>query len=429
MHRHLRLFVLSSLSTALSVYACGSPSKRGVDSDGEVPSIETACAEFSEPAGWHRGESVSPAAEASMDRVAAVGEATWPLALDLLKSVSVESHPNIAQSPTSLFAALGMAYSQWQNGQCGERIATVLRFPETGDAIHPAIGAGLLHLAERARPATDDSSAVALNLSSSRWAMGQSSIPKITEIHRIYGATPHAVEDQGEASRQLINCVIEQQSSGLLKDFIPEGVIGAETVSLDINVTYLKAPWPRAFEEAEVYFTPEGGQRARVPGLHSGALSASYYEAPSFHALHLPLRGGELKVLLVVPRETFTASLEEFVASLPDNELRAARDTTLMDTFDFRMPKIDITAEPMNYTGRLGFDCDPFTLGDLIHGAGVVMDEGGLEAVAATVAEEWGDGGFEPTTRPFAIERPFLFFVFDTATRFVLFSGRVLDAG
>lgn len=61
-------------------------------------------------------------------------------------------------------------------------------------------------------------------------------------------------------------------------------------------------------------------------------------------------------------------------------------------------------------------------------GAAVTMDEGGLEAVGATVAIGGDDGSiFVPPSRQFFVDRPFMFFVFDTETRFVLFSGRVLE--
>jgi serine protease inhibitor len=52
----------------------------------------------------------------------------------------------------------------------------------------------------------------------------------------------------------------------------------------------------------------------------------------------------------------------------------------------------------------------------------VQLDENGVKASAATVAESWGTGGEEPEF--FAIDRPFLFFVYDEPTGFVLYSGR-----
>ena len=58
----------------------------------------------------------------------------------------------------------------------------------------------------------------------------------------------------------------------------------------------------------------------------------------------------------------------------------------------------------------------------MLHGAAVQMDEYGVKAAAATVAESWGTGGEEPEF--FAIDRPFLFFVYDEPTGFVLYSGR-----
>jgi serpin B len=431
MHDSFRWIALASLTSAASVGACGTStsSDGGLGPNENSQPVEVACAAFADAAGWHRAEPVSATAEASSERIAAVGEETWPLALDLLEVVPASEFANIAQSPTSLYASLGMAYARWQEGQCGERIAEVLRFPETGDDIHQAIGASLQRLGERALPAEGDAPALALNLSPSRWDVGRSEVGEIGDIERLYGANLYAVEDTGEAARQLVNCVIEQQSSGLLKEFVPKGVITDMSQALDINVTYLKAPWPRAFDEAKVDFTPEGGEVAEVDGLSSAALSTVYHEASTFDAIHLPLRGEELTVLLVMQKDTIASSFEEFVLSLDAEQLRAARDATTTDTFEFKMPQLDIAPESLDYSERLGFDCELFTLDDVIHGAAVVMDEGGIEAAAATVADSWSDGGFQAPTRSFTVDRPFLFFVYDQATRFVLFSGRVLEPG
>jgi serine protease inhibitor len=431
MRTKFRWFALASLTSAAAVGACGT----GASADGDLgPSensqpVEVACAAFADAAGWHRAGPVSASAEASSERIAAVGEATWPVALDLLRVVPATEVANIAQSPTSFYASLGMAYARWEGGQCGQRVAEILRFPETGDDLHQALGASLQKLGERALPAEGDAPALVLNLTPSRWDVGQKDVGAIGDIERLYGANLYAVEDTGEAARQLVNCVIEQQSAGLMQEFIPEGVINGSTRALDINVTYLKAPWPRAFDEAKVDFRPEGGEVREVEGLSQAALSTVYHEASSFDAIHLPLRGGELTVLLVMQKATMASTFEEFVLSLDAEQLQAARDATTTDTFEFKMPKIDIASQSLDYNERLAFECEPFTLRALIHGAAVVLDEGGIEAVAATVAETWNDGGFQPTTRPFTVDRPFLFFVYDEATRFVLFSGRVLELG
>lgn len=431
MHADFRWIVLASLTSAASVGACGTGASGESDSGGAgaySQPVEEACAPFADAAGWRRAEPVAPTAEASSERIAAVGEETWPLALDLLEAVPASELANIAHSPTSLYAALGMAYARYPGaGGCGERIAEVLRFPETGDDLHQALGASLKSLGERALPAEGDAPALALNLSPSRWDVGRSEIGEVGDIERIYGANLYAVEDTGEPARQLVNCVIEQQSAGLLKDFVPKGVITSDSKALDINVTYLKAPWPRAFEATKVDFTPDGGEVRRVDGLSSMALSTVYHESSTFDAIHLPLRGEELTVLLVMPKEAAFASLDEFVQSLDEEQLQAARDATTTDTFEFKMPQVDIPSTSVDYNKPLGFECPLFTLDNVIHGAAVVMDEGGIEAAAATVVDSWNDGGFQADTRPFTIDRPFLFFVYDAETRFVLFSGRVLE--
>lgn len=431
MHLRTRLLFLSSLAVGLSAYACGNPRNVGSDEDSEGKAgllpLEEACREFSEAAGWQAGEPVATTAEASAERIVAVGDATWPLAVDLLKAVPPAEHTNIAHSPTSFYAALGMAYDRWKDSPCGQEIAHAMRFPETGDSIHHAIGAGIRALGQRALPGSENTSPVVLNLTRSIWLFGDA-LPQAGELGHIYGATPHVLRDKGEASRQLVNCVIEEQSMGLLPDFLSKGKINVDTTSLDINVTYLKAPWLRAFTETEVDFTPEDGTALRVPGLSSSELSTSYYDGSTFEALHLPLRGRQLKVLVVLPKVR-EKSLDEFVREVSAEELSAARDTTFADTFEFRMPKVDIKSQTISYPERLGIECD-YSLQGILHGAGVTMDESGLEAAAATVVIGGDDGDFfVPPSRQFFVDRPFVFFVFDAETRFVLFSGRVLELG
>src|SRR5688572_18494439 len=111
MHANFRWIALTSLTSAAALGACGSAADSDSGPSASSQSVEEACASFADAAGWRRADPVVPTAEASSERVVAVGEETWPLALDLLEAVPGSEFANIAQSPTSLYAALGMAYS------------------------------------------------------------------------------------------------------------------------------------------------------------------------------------------------------------------------------------------------------------------------------------------------------------------------------
>ncbi len=50
-----------------------------------------------------------------------------------------------------------------------------------------------------------------------------------------------------------------------------------------------------------------------------------------------------------MPKEAAFASLDEFVQSLDEEQLQAARDATTTDTFEFKMPQVDIPSTSVDY--------------------------------------------------------------------------------
>ncbi len=91
------------------------------------------------------------------------------------------------------------------------------------------------------------------------------------------------------------------------------------------------------------------------------------------------------------------------------------------------MPRFAIDSTTINYFDPLGLECDFFTLRSVFHGATVEIDERGIKAAAATVAESWDTES--PEGEFLLIDRPFLFFAYDRETNFVLYSGRYAGPG
>lgn len=393
------------------------------DTDGEPEDPLAACRELPAAAGWIEGEAPVSTAEASAARIAAAGEKTWPLALRLMQVVSMDEMRSVAASPASMYAAMGLGYARWQNQQCGERIAEVMDFPETGDDIHATLGASIRELESRALPPEDDADPVVLSLRQSTWVFDETELPPPTPLLELYGAVSNAMEERGEPARELINCVIEAQSRGLLPDFLPEGQPAADTTSYDMNVSYLKAPWAGAMSETMVEFHYEDGSTAQLDAFGTELADVQLYEGEAFTSVELGLRGGELAMMAVIPADP-AVGIAAFADTITAEDLATAREQAHYAIVDLTVPKVKVDSRTLDYNaGRLEFQCEEFTLRSVFHGAAVEMDEKGIKAAAATVVEGFQDGAPSPETT-IEIDRSFLFFVYDRATQFVLYSGR-----
>lgn len=418
---------LPTLTGISLFFACssGDPEKSPAAGEGGAggtgPSSESACTELAEDAGWREGEPVELVASSTPARITAMGAPTWDLALRMMEVVPQSEVQNIANSPASMFVAMGLNYARYEEGECGQRILEVMQYPEAGADLHNTLGAAAGDLASRARDK------LTLSMAQSIWELGTAELPTPTELQSLYGARMNSLEKKGDPARDVINCVVEEQSSGLLVDFLPEGQPASDTTSYDINVAYLEAAWADHMSPTTISFASEAGTAADIPAFGSDVMM-HLFDGDDFEAGSVPLVGGALSVLFVLPDEG-VASLSDFTQDLSAAELEAARGQGASALLDFRMPAFKAEAETLDYNeNRLNFDCPEFTLRAVFHAAAVEFDEKGVKAAAATAAETWDDGGPPPPSGEFHLNRPFLYFIYDEATDFVLFSGRYLGA-
>lgn len=413
-----------------TVDEANSPQGMGGEGTGGGGTEEEPCASFAEAAGWLKGAPVSPTAESTPERVSAIGTKTWTLALKMLNAIPSSAHANLAHSATSAYAALGMASERYKDHDCGPAIEAALEFPESGMNLHHSIGAGLRELSSREIAESEDSDGLTISLTNSIWAIHSGMLPEPNELQSIYGATPNATSTTGEPARQLINCLIEEDSQGLLVDFLPPGYPDPDTFTADINVAYLAAPWSEKMSEGPVDFATSGGALEEVDGIRAYGVTRLMHEAETFTTIDLPLLGEKLSVMFVVPNDSFVGTLDDFSTTLTADMLEEARDGASPRYIDFEMPQVDIPPVTIDYLRPLGIICDPIDgLRQVFHGAAVEMDEDGIKAAAATVVFGDGDAAPEPPEEFFHIDRPFLFFVHDVETGLAVFSGRFNGPG
>jgi serine protease inhibitor len=375
---------------------------------------------------WVTGPNLAPTGESTEARIAAAGAPTWALALDLVRVIDPAEAPSLAASPASMTFALGLGYARWQGSECGDEIHARMRFPELGDPVHQTLGASIRELEGLSLPVGQDGEdRVDVSFRPSVWSLEGPPMGA-----PLYGAKTHQVTKgsaaQLAAIREVMNCVIEAESSGLLPNFVPSDHPKEDTVAYYVNASYLQAPWRVGLSgRGALPFTRDGGELVDAVGIGSTSVPATYYDSPTFDALTLQLRGGRLAITFITPDLGVYTDLAAFTQALTPAELELARTGAAHSDVDLTMPIVKIQSQTIDYYDPLGFMCPLFTLRSVLHGATVEIDEKGIKAAAATAGEEWSTGtGPPPPDRVVVLDRPFLFFVYDTTTSYVLYSGR-----
>jgi serpin B len=389
-----------------------------------------------------------PPAEAESDVVegkadlAGVVEGNNAFALDLYSRLSSRSG-NLFFSPFSISTALAMTYGGAQ-GATAEQMATALRFPFERERLHPAF-------ADLLKQARGRSRGIELSLANGLWAQrGYAFRESYKEpVKSNYGAELRELDFSAAAEAcGIINEWVEKQTHGKIRDLIAPGMLDQLTRLVLANAIYFKGDWASPFKKdqtEEAPFTVTPYQKVTVRMMCQEEQSG-YMETESFQALRLPYAGGNLSMVIFLPRKVDgLPSLEE---SFTPRKLEGWLDRLSLGAVRVFLPRFRATSA-FTLNGvlaemgmRLPFDASaadfsgmtaskPLFISLVIHQAYVDVDEKGTEAAAVTVqgvvtGARWGWHQIERIP-VFRADHPFLFLIKDDRSGSILFLGRVTN--
>jgi serpin B len=238
-----------------------------------------------------------------------------------------------------------------------------------------------------------------------------------------------------EASREVINAWVADQTQGLIPELLPEGFIGDEMILVLTDALYFEAEWLRRFGKyAPVTdtFTRLDGSTTQVEFLRELELTDRRGRGDGFVGAELPYFGGAFSMLLIVP----DAGQFTEVRDRLDQDLLDEIDATFsLGPYELLMPRWAATTnlDLMGWLSAIGaapglypgISPDAF-LGAAVHGADITVDEWGTVAAAAT-----GFGFLQsgPPTPELTVkaDRPFLYLIRHRDSGLVLFAGQVTD--
>jgi serpin B len=401
--------------------------------------------------------SPSPVFVASGDEISSLVNGNSAFTFDLYQKLKGTKDGNFFYSPYSISAALAMTYAG-ARGNTAQQMEDTLHFALDQERLHSSFNTLDQELKQRGKDlemyvlnpdgemVQEKVDGFRLNIVNAFWGQkGYNFLPEYLDmIKQYYGGEINTLDfaKEPEPSRLEINRWASEKTEGRIKDVLPTGSIKPLTRFILANAIYFKARWEYQFApsltKADTFYLTDGN-KVTVPLMHQKG-QRSYAEDNAYQALRLPYLGGELGMVVLLPRE---GQFENFEDSLDAQKLNSIIGKLEPREVNVTLPKFTFesnynlvqTLPEMGMTDAFSPGTADFSgmtgnkeiyIGLAIHKTFIAVDEVGTEAAAVTVISGFGAAP-PPVPVDFTANRPFIFLIQDIKTGTILFIGRVLN--
>jgi len=360
---------------------------------------------------------------------------------------------NVFFSPYSISAALAMTY-EGAKGETKEEMKNVFHFPEI-DVLRP-------NFAKIYNGINKGDKAYELKTGNALWAQKDYAFSEdyISTVRDYYGGEARNLDFKNapRESTKIINDFIEEQTSGKIKNLITPD-LSTLTRLVITNAIYFKGNWEWEFDKSDTTdmdFKMGPGSVVKTPMMFMDPEKTNFNYAASdkMQILELPYKGGEISMLILLPRQGRERNFETrediiYDNTLEDIELSAeklAEYKSLMkeaklsaiylpkfefDTKYFMKETLEDLGMPTAFDDKKAdfsgmTEEEQLFISQVIHQAYIKVDEKGTEAAAATAVVMMTMSAMAPTPT-FKADHPFIFIIQEKATGNILFMGRVVD--
>lgn len=359
-------------------------------------------------------------------------------ALKMFHKLLEENSDASVFSPFSVSSALAMTYA----GAAGEtktEMADALEFTLGDELLHPGFNKLTTELAKSNLPGDARTNAQELLINNAIWPYiaKPPAEPYLDTLARHYGSGIYGLDyvREPELSRRAINDQVEEWTRGYIADLLPSGSITPATRLVLTSAIYLHAPWESTFSRFAT--TPKpfhnlDGSVVEVPTM-SGRVRYNSAELEGATLAALPFRDGQLYMAFLMPDD-----FSSYVANLDAETLLNGLAQMKFGDGVFILPKFQLELEasmrgPLMEMGMeqafrqadfSAMGLEDVQISDVKHKAFIDVNEAGTTAAAAT-AVIVGQPSIPPPGPQ--IDKPFVFLIYDQATKTILFLGHVAD--
>lgn len=359
-------------------------------------------------------------------------------AKDLYLKLAEGSTGNIFFSPFGVAAGLGMACAG-AKGRTKDEIKSLLHLSLRSETVHKAFRDAIIDFKnndEHYELRTSNLVCIPDTLSV---------LPDYTALlSDMYQSLVKGVDfADGSAAAREINRDVESATNSRIKDLIPEGVLSGDTGTVLVNALYFKGLWNKEFKksntiQAAFWISPK--QSVKVPMMRSsGYFNHGSCDDIGASVLSLNYKGGNLSMVIVLPSERH--GLAKVEAKLAKTGFVSALEKTMKNKLvDVVFPRLEME-EAVHLKDHLWimgarnlFDGKASDLSGIsgdrrlsvsffFHKAVLKVDEEGGGGEASTCVESSLLCVHQALS--FRADHPFIFYIRDDASGFMLFAGRV----
>ncbi|MFA5141336.1 MAG: serpin family protein, partial [Elusimicrobiota bacterium] len=347
---------------------------------------------------------------------------------------------NLFFSPTSLSAGLAMAYSG-AGTKTAEEMRRTLRLSLPDERLFEAF-AGQIEEANAPRKPFK------LSVVNSLWS--QHDFPLKPEfLNRLQAAfraraTPVDFQTAPDTVCGDINAWVARETDGRIPKIVDPGMMTAALRLILVNAVYFKGDWALKFKknatEDQPFYAPKNAI-GMVP-LMRQVRESPYAEDGPVQVLALPYKGGELSMVVVLPKEKdglaavektlSKRQLDDWVGLLSPRKVKVELPKFKLEAGyslgdDLKAMGMPLAFSPLaaDFSGMSELKADGLFIGFVLHRAFVEVDEEGTEAAAATALAGQLRMASKPDELPvFRADHPFLFMIRDDRTGAIVFMGR-----
>ncbi|XOV68029.1 MAG: serpin family protein [Fluviicola sp.] len=339
---------------------------------------------------------------------------------------NLDGDENFLMSPTSIKAALAMAY-EGANTQTQKEFEEVLDFDEENEAFLNELN----QLKESAE------------ISNSVWILEDYQVldSYIKTLGDRFDAPPSYTDfkNDSKGSADKINKWIEQSTNGMIKKMLTPEAVEDFKMAL-VNAIYFKQDWKTPFHEKQTQekeFTNLDGSVTMVEMMRAMHRYKAF-EGKKEKIIELPYADDKTSMVIVLPNKMKGYQLDEASYESLSNQLVYQRVNLELPKFTFETPTFELKDKLIKLGLKQAFtDAADFSgmreeqdlkIGTVMHKAKIIVNEKGTEAAAATVigmvATSTSVSRPDPVMQ-FETDKPFFYFIKDNATGALLFMGKM----
>ena len=245
---------------------------------------------------------------------------------------------------------------------------------------------------------------------------------------------------------KVVNSWAANKTNNLINKLVSEEGLDMDVRMVLLNAVYFKAKWLTPFDEKHTrkgnFTVPNKGQIETDFMFTSTSLESAFIDELNATLVVLPYTDRDYNMLIFLPEES--RSVEDLETTLFNSSKPTMIEQHLMQLkkkeTDLLFPKFDtgsdislvrhfqqlgvtdIFGDRANFTGIS--DENDAAVGDIVHKTKIEVSEEGSEAAAVTAV--FNTKVFFPNPK-ISIDRPFIFFIFDTKNSVPIFMGKIVD--